>query len=273
MSAVNLASSARTGLTTLRNIADQMEATQTRLATGKAVNTPIDNAAAFFTAAKMDSRAASIDSLNENFTNAQTSMKAASEGIKGLQGLIKEARGLATKALSSSATERTALMGQFNTLQGEITKFVADADINGDNLLNGANITLALNEKGTSTTTITGTTIGAGLFAAGADWGTAADDAAQVAAITTSLTALTTASGTLETAATTFSTSQALVNTRKEFNASLSNILKSGSNDLTAADMDAEAANLMALQTRQQMAATALSIMQSTETTALRLLR
>jgi flagellin-like hook-associated protein FlgL len=48
--------------------------------------------------------------------------------------------------------------------------------------------------------------------------------------------------------------------------------LKTGAHDLVAADSNEEAANLIALQTRQQMATTSLSIMQSAETTALRLI-
>jgi flagellin-like hook-associated protein FlgL len=99
------------------------------------------------------------------------------------------------------------------------------------------------------------------------------DDWETEANIKASVDALNTFSTSLETAATSFGTSQALISVRKDFNSALSNILKTGASELTAADMDAEAANLMALQTRQQMASTALSIMQSTESTALRLLR
>ncbi|MBF0679262.1 MAG: hypothetical protein IR164_10020 [Devosia sp.] len=272
MSAVNLSSSARTGLSVLRSVADQMEVTQKRLATGKAVNSPIDNVSKFFTAASMDSRASTLDALMDNISSAHTSVKAASEGVKGIQGLIKVARGLATEALGADATKRTALMGQFNTLRTEMAQLADDAGINGTNLLKGNSITVLLNEDGTSKTTIAGTNITDTLVAEAEDWGDAvAADA--IAAIGDSIADLDTAEDTLKAAATAFSSSLATINTRKDFNTALSNLLKTGSNDLTAADMDQEAANLMALQTRQQMAATALSIMQSSESTALRLLR
>lgn len=266
MSAVNLSSSARSGLTALRNVAEQLGATQNRLATGKAVNSPMDNVSKFFTASKMDARASSIDNLMESVTNAQTSLKAASEGIKGIQGVIKEARNLTSQALATSDTAtRKSLSEQFTTLTAEIGKLVTDSKVNGTNLLAGGSLTVVLNEDGTSTSDITGGTVAA-ITAPANDWAAEADIKASVDALTASSTAL-------EGLAASFGSSQSLISVRKDFNASMSNLLKSGANELTAADMDQEAANLMALQTRQQMAATALSIMQSSESTALSLLR
>jgi flagellin len=367
---INLSSNARTGLTVLRNVAEQMATTQTRLVTGKAVNSPLDNVSKFFTAASMDSRAASIDALMDNINKAQSSMKAASEGIKGIQGLIKEARGLTSQALTSTkldqtkvsgtatgltaataitaadtltlttdsgtytyaaaagggsigalitginasgtgvkaelvegklsltsataetitiagtgtgltaagltagATEantnstRAALATQFDALRSEINQIAKDAGINGLNLLAGDVIQLPLNENGSSKTTINGTTVNAeslGVTAAGGTWQTDEN-------IDASLKSLIAAGSSLEATAASFSSNQSIINARKDFNASLSDILKSSASSLTAADMDQEAANLVALQTRQQMATTALSIMQSSETTALRLL-
>ena len=101
---------------------------------------------------------------------------------------------------------------------------------------------------------------------------TAADNWQADSSVNDALDALIAAGTSLEATAASFSSNQSIINARKEFNSSLSDILKSSSSSLTAADMDQEAANLVALQTRQQMATTALSIMQSSETTALRLL-
>lgn len=366
---INLSSNARTGLTVLRNVADQMATTQSRLVTGKAVNSPLDNVSKFFTASSMDTRAASIDALMDNINNAQSTMKAASEGIKGIQGLIKEARSLTSQALTSTQltnakvtgtaaltgstaiadgagitlttasgtvtytaaggtgtvqgaidainadtdvgvkaslvdgkftltgsnnetittaavggglttlgltagataaknTTREALSKQFDALRTEIDRIAKDAGINGTNLLTGDKIKLALNENGTSSTSIDGTTVSATSLNIGASAGTWQTDTN----INASLDALIAAGSSLEATSASFASNQSIINARKDFNASLSDILKSSSAKLTAADMDQEAANLVALQTRQQMATTALSIMQSSETTALRLI-
>jgi len=373
MSTVNLSANARTGLTVLRNVAEQMATTQNRLVTGKAVNSPLDNVSKFFTASSMDTRAASIDALMDNINAAQSSMKAASEGIKGIQGLIKEARALTSQALTSSSTTakvestatvsntttlaslgfaaadeievsdgttthtftvagastiadltaaingeaglnvkarvendklvfeniaggnltttitaagtttlgissgtvtgtnnstRASLAKQFDALRAEIDRIAKDAGINGTNLLNGDKIKLALNEDGSSSTTIEGAEVSAATLnidAAAATW--QAD-----VSVNDALDQLIAAADSLEATAASFSSNQSIINARKEFNSSLSDILKSSASQLTAADMDQEAANLVALQTRQQMATTSLSIMQSAETTALRLL-
>ncbi len=266
MSAVNLASSTRFGLSALRNVAEQMEVSQKRLATGKAVNTALDDVSKFFTASKMDGRAAAIDTLSDGVNNAQTALKAASEGIKGIQGIVKQARALTGQALATSdTTARAALALQYKALTDEIAKVVTDSKINGTNLLGGESVTVTLNEDGTSKTTIAGITVGT-LAAPATTWTSEAN-------IKAAVDDLNDFSDDLETGAASFGTSQALIGVRKDFNNALSNILKTGASELTAADMDAEAANLMALQTRQQMASTALSIMQSTESTALRLLR
>ncbi|MBN9332610.1 flagellin [Devosia sp.] len=364
---INLSANARTGLTVLRNVAEQMATTQNRLVTGKAVNSPLDNVSKFFTASSMDTRAASIDALMDNINAAQSSMKAASEGIKGIQGLIKEARALTSQALTSTKTSevatgsatvtnataitdadtivvttasgaytytaaggtgsvgdfinklnadttsgvkgslvdgkltltsskneaititgtgtgtsatglpasstavnsaRESLAKQFDVLRGEIDRIAKDAGINGLNLLAGDKIQLPLNENGTSNTEIKGTTVSAaslGVTTASGSWQSDAN-------INASLDALIAAGDSLQATSASFSSNQSIINARKDFNSSLSDILKSSASQLTAADMDQEAANLVALQTRQQMATTALSIMQSSETTALRLL-
>ena len=182
------------------------------------------------------------------------------EAVKALKAQIRSETDVINKAILLSELEREEA-GRVPDSSGAKAVFVAEGKAWADN----ESITVTLNEDGTSKTTIAGVTVGT--IAAPANTWTAEAD------IKASVDALNTFSTSLETAATSFGTSQALISVRKDFNSALSNILKTGASELTAADMDAEAANLMALQTSQQMASTALSIMQSTESTALRLLR
>jgi len=374
MSSINLSATARTGLSVLNNIAKDMATTQNRLVTGKAVNSPIDNATKFFTASAMDSRAASLNSLMDNIGSAQTSIKAASEGIKGIQNLIKQAQSLGNQALTSANTKtsvsgttanlnnaktlvadlgytaadtitvgdgtttatitvaagstvkdvidgingtanlnvkaslstdgrlqldgtsnnsivvggtdptklgltagttagvtnetRASLSRQFDAIRGEIDKMASDAGVNGVNLLKGDKISLALNETGTSKSDITGTNVTSANLGITATTGQFQSDTD----VSASLDALIAAGKSLEASSASFSSNSAIVNTRADFNSQLADILKTGANDLVAADSNEEAANLIALQTRQQMATTSLSIMQSAETTALRLI-
>ncbi|MFD1251543.1 flagellin [Devosia equisanguinis] len=164
---------------------------------------------------------------------------------------------------------RTSLAKQFDALRSEIDRIAKDAGINGTNLLAGDKIKLALNENGSSSTTIEGTAVSASSL----NIEEAADSWQSDTAVNDALSSLIDAADSLQATAASFSSNKSIIDARADFNASLSDILKAGSSDLTAADMDQEAANLMALQTRQQMATTSLSIMRSAETTALSLLR
>ena len=62
-----------------------------------------------------------------------------------------------------------------------------------------------------------------------------------------------------------------VIQNRQDFTKSLINTLKTGSDNLTNADTNEEAANLLALQTRQQLSQTALSLSNQADQAVLRL--
>jgi len=62
-----------------------------------------------------------------------------------------------------------------------------------------------------------------------------------------------------------------VVETRKEFSKELVNVLETGAANLTLADTNEEAANVLALQTRQQLSTSALSLTSQAEQGILRL--
>jgi flagellin-like hook-associated protein FlgL len=76
---------------------------------------------------------------------------------------------------------------------------------------------------------------------------------------------------TLRTNAQTLGTNVALLNTRLDFTEDYVNTLQSGSDKLTLADINVEGANLLALQTRQQLGIQALSLAAQAEASILRL--
>ena len=61
MSGIVLSSSVRQNLLSLQSTADLLATTQSRLATGKKVNTALDNPTNFFTAASLDNRAKDLN--------------------------------------------------------------------------------------------------------------------------------------------------------------------------------------------------------------------
>ena len=73
-------------------------------------------------------------------------------------------------------------------------------------------------------------------------------------------TALSGALSTLRTQASQYGTSLTSVQNRQDFTKAMINTLQTGADNLVLADSNEEAANMLALQTRQQLASTALSL-------------
>jgi hypothetical protein len=101
MSDVVLSSSVRQNLLSLQSTAEMLATTQTRLATGKKVNTALDNPTNFFTAASLDARASDINNLLDGIGNGVQVLQAANTGITSLQKLIDSAKSIANQALQT----------------------------------------------------------------------------------------------------------------------------------------------------------------------------
>ncbi|OQW58794.1 MAG: flagellar protein [Proteobacteria bacterium SG_bin9] len=102
MSDIVLTASVRQNLLSLQSTADLLATTQNRLATGKKVNTALDNPTNFFTAASLDSRAADINNLLDGIGNGVQVLQAANTGITSLQKLIDSAKSVANQALQTT---------------------------------------------------------------------------------------------------------------------------------------------------------------------------
>lgn len=89
--------------------------------------------------------------------------------------------------------------------------------------------------------------------------------------INTSLKSLTSALNTLRSQASTFGTNLTVVENRQNFTKNLINTLEEGAGKLTLADTNEEGANLLALQTRQQLSSTSLTFASQADQNVLRL--
>ena len=78
--------------------------------------------------------------------------------------------------------------------------------------------------------------------------------------INTSITAVEDAINELRSMSSTFGNNYSIVQNRQEFTENLINVLTEGADNLTLADMNEESANMLALQTRQQLAINSLSL-------------
>lgn len=269
---IELSAAIRSNLLTLSRTSDLVDRTQNRLSTGLKVNSALDDAAAFFAAQSLNNRADDLTDLKENIDQSISSIEAAINGIEAINDLIEQAKGLAISAKATGDTnERSSLAVQFDALLTQVDALSNDSSFGGTNLIQAApdNLTVNFNEDGSSTLTISGidsTTGTGGINVAGAVGSFAADSNID-AAITAANSAITS----LRTTASTLGSNATVLQTRLNFTEDLVNTLEGGAGKLTLADLNQESANLLALQTRQQLGINSLSLAAQSERSILAL--
>src|SRR3982751_7052444 len=102
MTGIVLSNSVRQNLSSLQATADLLATTQSRLSTGKKVNTALDNPTNYFTAASLDSRASDINNLLDAIGNGVQVLQAANTGITSLQKLVDTAKSVANQVLQTT---------------------------------------------------------------------------------------------------------------------------------------------------------------------------
>jgi flagellin len=113
MSDIVLTAAVRQNLLSLQGTAELLATTQTRLATGKKVNSALDNPTNFFTAAGLDARASDIGNLLDSIGNGVQVLQAADTGITSLQKLVDTAKSIANQALQQPSGYSTKSSIQF----------------------------------------------------------------------------------------------------------------------------------------------------------------
>ena len=269
---ITLSGAVRSNLLTLQRTQTLIDSTQGKLATGLRVNSALDDASAFFASASLTARADDLSGLKSDIDQGISSLEAAINGIEAITELVEQAKGLAITAKATSDTnERSSLSVQFNALLDQVDSITTDTSFAGTNLLKGTpdNLTVSFNEDGSSSLTIAGidtTTAATGLnIAAGAN------DFAANSDIDVAITAINTALTTLRTSASTLGSNASVLTTRLSFTGDLANTLEAGAGKLTQADLNLESANLLALQTRQQLGINSLSLASQSERSILAL--
>lgn len=208
-------------------------------------------------------------------TDAQS---AASENV-ALGFALGDNAPLTTTITSSGVTSavRSNLIQQFNDLRNQIDQLAKDSSYNGINLLQGDRLSIIFNEKtGTNQTkleiqgsTLTADNLGIALatntqLTGFLNFQNDSDLDKAYASLTGSLTSLKSLSSTL-------GSNLSVAQTRQDFTKELANVLTTGADTLVAADSNAEGASLLALNTRQQLSQTALSLANQADQGVLRL--
>ena len=99
LSNITLTAAVRQNLLSLQGTAELLATTQGRLATGKKVNSALDNPTNFFTASGLDARASDIGNLLDSIGNGVQVLQAANTGITSLSKLVDTAKSIANQVL------------------------------------------------------------------------------------------------------------------------------------------------------------------------------
>ena len=169
---------------------------------------------------------------------------------------------------TSYNSERATLETEFNNLRTQIDQLAADASFNGVNLLDGDSLSVVFNEDGSSSLSLDGVSFNS----AGLSVSEAATDSFQTDAnINATMTELGAAISELRSQGSTFGSNLSVIEVRQDFTKNLVNTLETGAANLTLADINEEGANMLALQTRQQLSSIAMSMASQADQQVLRL--
>jgi len=193
----------------------------------------------------------------------------------GLAAADRTGAGIAGTNITSAV--RSNLIDQFNDLRNKIDDLAKDSSYNGINLLAGDRLTIQFNEKTGKNQTkldiqgsnLTSDNLGipqaintqlAGFI----NFQNDADLDKATASLTGALTSL-------KSLASTLGSNLSVAQTRQDFTKELANVLTTGAGNLVLADPNEEGASLLALNTRQQLSQTALSLANQADQGVLRL--
>jgi flagellin len=169
---------------------------------------------------------------------------------------------------------RAGLSDQYNELRDQLDKLADDASFNGINLLRGDKLTITFNETGTSSIdvntkgeeAINSANLGIETFMQKSTLDSDTNIDSELAKLKTALNDVRSQSSS-------FGSNLSIVQNRQDFTKNMVNTLQTGAANLTLADMNEEAANLLALQTRQSLSSNSLSLASQADQSVLQLIR
>ncbi len=308
MADITLGTAYRSSLLALQNTQAGVDTTNKRLSTGLAVSSAIDDAVRYFQAKSLTDRADDLTQRKDKIDQGVSALKVTVAATTSAASLVKNLKGILDSARSQTESQRKAAHGQIQQLMYQVEKLVRDASYQGLNLLNSSSssLTVAFSEKSESKLDVKGVNILASKLYVKASNGSAiglqVSSASKISTIKLSglgvtgrlsgykislvsnqnklnssinkaIERLDATIAALNAKASNFGTSVSILQTRLDFTKDYVNNLKEGSGKLTLADTNEEGANLLALQTRQQMGIKTLSFAGQSEQGILQLFR
>lgn len=267
---VTLSAAVRENLLALNNTQDLISRTQNRLSTGLKVASASDDPRLFFEGKALSDRARDMEEKKEGVDQAISSVKTSLESIEAIDALVAQMKGLAISAKTATGNQLTTIVEQFNELRSQVDNLAGDAIYQGLNLINGTGTALEVSFSTDSNSKLTINSVDLTTGSLGLDISSAANFSVATN-IDDSLDEIDSAISTLRGKAQSLGSNIAILQTRLDFTDNYVNIHEDGAAKLTLADITEEGANLVALQTRQQLGFSALAFAAQAEQAVLSL--
>jgi len=264
---ITLSAGIQNNLLSLQRTSSSIGDTQYKLSTGKKVNTALDDPISFFKAQDLNYRSGDLAARKDGIVQAQKTIEAATQTLDAMLDLVDSARAIfETMASDTGSNAIAGYKNDLSALKSQMLELVGDGYYQGVNLLGSADsLTVKFDEKGSSTLKLTA------VAASAAGITNVVYGASVTAGATGGAKDMETLRDNLRTYAKSFSTKNSILETRREFTDNMVSTLETGAGQLVNADMNQESANMLALQTRQQLGTISLSIANQADQSVLRL--
>ncbi|OPY79041.1 MAG: flagellin [Syntrophorhabdus sp. PtaU1.Bin153] len=259
---ISLTAQMTANLLSLQSTAKLLGTTQERLATGKKVNSAVDDPVAYFDSEAHYQLASDYGTFKNGMSEAVQTIKAATDTIDSVTAILNQMKSIATSAKSSTSSATTGdYRAQFNTLIDQLDNLAGDAIYKGINLLQDDDLAVVFNVDDDTLTVqgfnATHGSLGIATIGASASWFNGSVNADH---INSAIAAIDDAIDTLRSKAKVLATNLGIVTTRQDFTSKMIAVLNTGGDNLTLADTNEEGANMLMLQTRQSLGIQSLSI-------------
>src|ERR1044072_560408 len=115
-SSITLSAGVRANLLSLQKTAGLMSTTQTRLATGKKVNTALDNPVNFFTSSSLQSRSSDLSALLDSMSNGIKTLEAADNGLTSITSTLQSMKSTLSQARQDKSFQTAAYTTDATTI-------------------------------------------------------------------------------------------------------------------------------------------------------------
>ena len=284
MSTITLTGSQRVSLLSLQKTAGLSERTQNRLSTGRNISNVTDGAVAFFRNRALNDRVTEFEKFRQDIDQSLSAVNTMLQGLDAIDSLLRQARGVLDASKSQTQQERSRSTTQFTTVLSQIYQLTEDTSYQGTNLLNNTSseITVTFGIRTASRLTVGGVDLNNtannvnGLFTnfifssrgntiltnifTGDGFTLIGSNNSNIAIVDNSIARIDNALTRARTVISSFSNDVSILQSRLEFTENYVDQLNQGAEGLVRADLNEEGANLVALQTSQQLGIQALSL-------------